>query len=221
MISVPPGSQHYRSQDRDHNDRQDYRFPNVLSVITYRFQLLPVVSLLTALSRKSIDQDHNDQHTDHHVRTETSLDTEACVVENAVPCRGCLELKDGILGHNSAVGQAEHNALREVPGCVCPDNGPKAVPEINDQREQHTDQEHLQQSQLRDTRISKMQGHKYQCVEQNSDDRPAVSSAQLLVQIASVNDLLRAGLDHHTEQEGEKEKRVEFIEVKMNIPLQP
>ena len=134
----------------------------MLSVVTYRFQLLPVVFLLTALGRKSIDQDRNDHHTDHHVRTDAPLDAEACVVENTIPCRSCIQLKDGVLRHNSAVGETEHNTLGEVPGCVRPDNGPKAVPVINDQREQDTDQEHLQKSQLRDTRIRKMQGHKHQ-----------------------------------------------------------
>ena len=89
-------------------------------------------------------------------------------------------------------GESEHNALGEVPGGVRPDHGPEAIPVVNDKREQNADQKYLQKAQLGHAGISHMQRHEYQCISDHGNCRPAVPSAQLLIEITPVYNLLRA-----------------------------
>ena len=139
--------------DRDHNDGQDHCLPVVVLACIPLLCLCPVIHPLTAFCRKSVDQHDDNDCRDHHVCAKTSLDAEARIVEDAVTRRCGFEFEDRILGHNAAVGQAEHDALREVPGCVCPDHRPKAVPVVDDQGEQNADQKDLQETKPRHARI--------------------------------------------------------------------
>ena len=120
-------------KSRRHDDRQYNRFPDVALTCIALLHLLPVVHLLAPLCRKCVDQDHQDNNTDDHVRAQTSLDAEACIIEDTVARGSCFELEDRVLGHNSAVGKAEHNTLGEIPCCVGPDRCPEAVPVVNEE----------------------------------------------------------------------------------------
>ena len=64
-----------------------------------------------------------------------------------------------------------------------------------------------------------MQRHEDQRIDKNCDHRPAISSSQFLVQVASVYDLLRAGLDHDTEQKDKEDCRSEFVKREFDIPI--
>ena len=218
MIVYPPCTENARGSERSNDRSQDYRFPIVILSGIAHLSLCPVIHLLATLCHEPVNQHDDDRRRYDHVGADTSFNTETRVIENSIARRGGFELEDGILRHNAAVGQAEHDALGEIPGCVRPDHGPKAVPVINDQREQNADQEDLQKAEFRHAGISHVQGHKDQGVHKDCDGRPAISPAQLLIEITSVHDLFRARLDHHAQQKYKEDLRVKSAVGQLDIP---
>ena len=98
---------------------------------------------------------------------------------------------------------------------------PQAVKIIHKEREQNSYNNDLRDADRRHPRIEQMQGCKCHRVADDGYPRIFISSAKLLVQIASVNDLLRSGLDHDHEEEGKKERRIESVEGENNVSEDP
>ena len=66
-----------------------------------------------------------------------------------------------------------------------------------------------------------MQTCKCHRVADDGYPRIFVTSAKLLIQIASVDNFLRSGLDHDHEKEGKKERRIESVEGENNVSEDP
>ena len=217
MLVEPHASHNTGCENGHHDNCQNDRFPDMALAGVAFFQCLPVICPLTALRHKCVDQNNYNDSPDHHVRAKASFHAESRVVEDAVARGGRFQLKDGILGHDAAVGKAEHDTLGEVPGRMGPNRRPEAVPVIHDQREQDADQENLKKAQLRDAGIAHMQRHEDQRIHEHRNDRPAVAPAKLLVQVAPIYNFFRAGLNQNTDQEGEKGYRSKSAVGKLDI----
>ena len=122
------------------------------------------------------------------------------------------------MGYDTAVGQAEHNILREIPARMKHDRCPETVIIIYEEGHENPDQKDLQQTDHRKVVISQVQSHKDQGVAQDRHGRMPVPSAEFLIEVAPVHDLLASRLDRDHKEKGEKEDRIEAAPGKLHIP---